>query len=117
MFTTKWSTSERKYDVTVDRDVKVRMPDGTALDGNIYRPASNERFPVILGAHAYNKDLQSPPIRPVGFTPMRGYMESGDSTFAATESDFRPFRRYRRLPPPLLSRRDSGAWIHQPLAQ
>ena len=83
MFTTKWSTSERKYDVTVDRDVKVRMPDGTALDGNIYRPASNERFPVILGAHAYNKDLQSPPMRPLGFTPMRGYMESGDSTFFA----------------------------------
>ena len=83
MFTTKWSTSERHYDVIVDRDVKVRMPDGTLLDGNIYRPASNERFPVILGAHAYNKDLQSPPMRPVGFTPMRGYMESGDSTFFA----------------------------------
>ena len=83
MFTTKWSTSERKYDVIVERDVKVRMPDGTLLDGNIYRPASSERFPVILGAHAYNKDLQSPPMRPVGFTPMRGYMESGDSTFFA----------------------------------
>jgi predicted acyl esterase len=83
MFTTKWSTSERKYDVIVERDVKVPMPDGTLLDGNIYRPASSERFPVILGAHAYNKDLQSPPLRPVGFTPMRGYMESGDSTFFA----------------------------------
>ena len=33
MFTRTWSTSERKYDVTVDRDVKVRMPDGTLLDG------------------------------------------------------------------------------------
>ena len=83
MFTRTWSTSERKYEVTVDRDVKVRMPDGTLLDGNIFRPASSERFPVILGAHAYNKDLQSPPLRPVGFTPMRGYMESGDSTFFA----------------------------------
>ena len=83
MFTTKWSTSERKYDVIVERDVKVHMPDGTLLDGNIYRPASSERFPAILGAHAYNKDLQSPPMRPVGFTPMRGYMESGDSTFFA----------------------------------
>ncbi len=83
MFTTKWSTSERKYDVIVERDIKVSMPDGTLLDGNIYRPASSERFPVILGAHAYNKDLQSPPMRPVGFTPMRGYMESGDSTFYA----------------------------------
>jgi predicted acyl esterase len=83
MFTTKWSTSERKYEVSVERNVKVRMPDGILLDGDIYRPASNERFPVILGAHAYNKELQSPPIRPVGFTPMRGYMESGDSTFFA----------------------------------
>jgi X-Pro dipeptidyl-peptidase (S15 family) len=83
MFTTMWSTSERRYDVIVERDVKVRMPDGILLDGDIYRPAANERFPVILGAHAYNKDLQSPPLRPVGFTPMRGYMESGDSTFYA----------------------------------
>ena len=59
------------------------MPDGVTLDGDIYHPASGERFPVILGAHAYNKNLQSPPMRPVGFTPMRGYMESGDSTFFA----------------------------------
>ena len=83
MFTTKWSTSARKYGVIVERDIKVRMPDGTLLDGNIFRPDSDERFPVILGAHAYSKDLQSPPLRPVGFTPMRGYMESGDSTFFA----------------------------------
>lgn len=83
MFTTKWSTSERNFEVVVERDVKVRMPDGTMLDGDIYRPFSNETFPVILGAHAYNKHLQSPPLRPVGFTPMRGYMESGDSTFFA----------------------------------
>ena len=33
MFTTRWSTSERKYDVIVERDVKVPMPDGTLLDG------------------------------------------------------------------------------------
>ena len=83
MFTTKWSTSERNFEVVVERDVKVPMPDGTMLDGDIYRPSSNEKFPVILGAHAYNKHLQSPPLRPVGFTPMRGYMESGDSTFFA----------------------------------
>src|SRR5574342_1247561 len=83
MFTTKWSTSKRNFGVVVEHDVKVRMPDGTLLDGDIYRPAANEKFPVILGAHAYNKHLQSPPLRPVGFTPMRGYMESGDSTFYA----------------------------------
>ena len=83
MFTTKWSTSKRSFEIVVERDVKVRMPDGTMLDGDIYRPDSNEKFPVLLGAHAYNKHLQSPPLRPIGFTPMRGYMESGDSTFYA----------------------------------
>ncbi len=57
MFTRQWSTSKREYDVVVDRDVKVRMPDGTMLDGDIYRPKSDEKFPVILGAHAYNKNL------------------------------------------------------------
>ena len=73
MFTRSWSTSERKYEVIVHRDVKVRMPDGTQLDGDIFRPDSPEKFPVILGAHAYNKHLQSPPMLPIGFTPMRGF--------------------------------------------
>ena len=38
MFTRRWSTSERRHEVLVERDVKVRMPDGTVLDGNVYRP-------------------------------------------------------------------------------
>ncbi|HET7671554.1 MAG TPA: CocE/NonD family hydrolase [Burkholderiales bacterium] len=83
MYTRRWSTSPREHEVTVERDVKVRMPDGTMLDGDIYRPASSGRFPVLLGAHPYNKEMQSPPLRPVGFTPMRGWMESGDSTYFA----------------------------------
>jgi predicted acyl esterase len=83
VYTTRWSTSERTHEVVVERDVKVRMPDGTLLDGDVYRPATAGRFPVLLGAHPYNKDLQSPPLRPVGFTPMRGYMEAGDSHFFA----------------------------------
>ncbi|HEX6513134.1 MAG TPA: hypothetical protein VF157_12585 [Chloroflexota bacterium] len=71
MFTTRWATSERKYGVAVERDVKVRLPDGTHLDGDVYRPDAIGRFPVILGAHPYNKDLQSGPMKPVRFTPMR----------------------------------------------
>lgn len=83
MFTTRWATSEPKYEVRVERDVKMRLPDGTHLDGDIYRPKAPGRFPVLLGAHPYNKELQSPPIRPVGFTPMRGWMEAGDSMYFA----------------------------------
>ena len=74
MYTRRWATSPRIHEVVVERDVKVRMPDGTHLDGNVYRPASPGRYPVLLGAHPYNKDLQSPPLRPIGFTPMRGFM-------------------------------------------
>jgi predicted acyl esterase len=83
MYTRSWSTSEPEHEVVVERDVKIELPDGTHLDGNLFRPAGNGRFPVLLGAHPYNKDLQSPPMRPVGFTPMRGYMEAGDSMFFA----------------------------------
>ena len=68
MFTRTWATSEREHDVVVERDVKVRLPDGTSLDGDITRPATPGRFPVILGAHPYNKDLQSPPLRPISAT-------------------------------------------------
>ena len=81
MFTRTWSISERKYDVAVDRDVIVEMSDGVKLSGDIYRPEASGRFPVILGISPYNKHLQSPPMRPVGFTPPRGFMESGDPNY------------------------------------
>jgi len=83
MFTTRWATSERKYDVVLDRDVTVEMPDGTRLNGDIYRPDADGEFPVILGVSPYNKHLQSASMMPVGFTPARGYMESGDPNFFA----------------------------------
>jgi predicted acyl esterase len=81
MFTQSWSTSERKYEVGVDRDVLVRMPDGTHLSGDIYRPKTDGRFPVILGISPYNKHAQSAPMRPIGFTPKRGWMETGDPNY------------------------------------
>lgn len=81
MFTQTWSTSARRYPVVVDRDVKITMPDGTILDGDIYRPDAPGKFPVILGISPYNKDLQSAPMRPVGFDPIRGFMETGEPNF------------------------------------
>src|SRR5829696_580755 len=83
MYTTKWATSERQHDVVVERDVMIEMPDGVRLNGDIYRPAAEGRFPVILGISPYNKHLQSAPMMPVGFTPKRGFMESGDPNFFA----------------------------------
>lgn len=43
-------------DVTKDSDVEVRMRDGVMLRLNLFRPAGEGRFPVILSAHPYGKD-------------------------------------------------------------
>jgi len=43
-------------DVTKDADVAVEMPDGVTLRLNLWRPAGDGPFPVILSAHPYGKD-------------------------------------------------------------
>ncbi len=43
-------------DVTKDEDVEVRMRDGVVLRLNLFRPAGDGPFPVVLSAHPYGKD-------------------------------------------------------------
>ena len=43
-------------DVTKDEDVPVRMRDGVTLRLNLFRPAGEGPFPVIMSAHPYGKD-------------------------------------------------------------
>ena len=43
--------------ITVDFDVPARMRDGTLLRANIYRPAGEGRWPVLLTRLPYGKDL------------------------------------------------------------
>lgn len=64
MFGKSWRTSERKYGVLVERDVKIAMSDGVHLNADIFRPASDGRFPAILGFHPYDLRAQSAPIFP-----------------------------------------------------
>lgn len=42
--------------VTKDEDVAVTMRDGVRLRLNLFRPAGDGPFPVILSAHPYGKD-------------------------------------------------------------
>jgi putative CocE/NonD family hydrolase len=55
--------------VTVERDVPVRMRDGTVLYADVYRPAAPGRYPAILLRTPYNKSfgriayLQLDPMR------------------------------------------------------
>jgi hypothetical protein len=92
MFSTKWTTSERKYNkIICERDVRVRMSDGTELSADIWRPDSKEKFPGILGIHPYPQQPQTAPIMPNSFSSVthphpgeekgRGWIESGDPNF------------------------------------
>lgn len=81
MFTRMWKTSERTHEVTVERDIRVPVRDGTILVGDLFRPAAKGKFPVLLGAHPYNCEIMSAPLRPIGYGNLRGYMEAGDSKF------------------------------------
>ncbi len=42
--------------VVVEHDVEVRVRDGTILRVNVFRPARDGRFPVLMCAHPYGKD-------------------------------------------------------------
>jgi predicted acyl esterase len=42
--------------ITKDHDVPVRMRDGVTLRLNLFRPAGEGPFPVIMSAHPYGKD-------------------------------------------------------------
>jgi predicted acyl esterase len=81
VFTQKWKTSERKHEVLVERDIRIPMRDGTILSGDLFRPASGGKFPVVLGAHPYNCEIQTAPLRPIGYGNLRGYIEAGDPEF------------------------------------
>jgi putative CocE/NonD family hydrolase len=81
MFTQQWKTSERKYEVIVERDVRIPVRDGTLLAGDLFRPAGPGKFPVILGCHPYNCEVQTAPLRPIGYGNLRGYIEAGDPAF------------------------------------
>ena len=91
MFGKTWKTSERKYGVIVERDVKIRMSDGIEINADVFRPDSTERFPAILGFHPYNQAAQTAPIKPDSFSTNffkhpdqeegSGYLESGDPNF------------------------------------
>ena len=47
--------------ITVERDVAVKMRDGVVLHADIYRPKTEGRFPVLLQRTPYNKDGEVDP--------------------------------------------------------
>ena len=58
--------------IRFERDVTVTMRDGTALRVNVFRPGRPGRFPVLLSAHPYGKDVL-PRRSPFGYLPPARY--------------------------------------------
>src|ERR671937_1805734 len=80
--------------VTSDFDVPAPMRDGTILRANIYRPAAEGRWPVLLTRLPYGKDL---PVGSAALDPVQavrqGYVVIVQDTRGrlASEGEFRPF--------------------------
>ena len=73
MFGKRWSTSERKYGVVVENDVKIPTRDETVLNADIFRPdEDSEKFPAILGIHPSSR------INLPQFDPRRTRRQQGD---------------------------------------
>lgn len=86
MFSTKWRTSERKYNVLVEADVKIPMTDGVKLSCDVFRPDSNEKFPAILGFHCYHQSAQTGPIKPTSISTVQWRHRGQERTNASLES-------------------------------
>src|SRR5688572_3700203 len=74
------AASEKRCAVLFEPDVPVRLPDGTVLRGDLYRPKASGSFPALVSWSNYAKELQNTgiplPIHEVGVTATivsRGY--------------------------------------------
>lgn len=56
--------SKEKSIVVQERDVPIRMRDGTILAADIFRPEAEEKFPALLALSPYGKEKQSLAIPP-----------------------------------------------------
>lgn len=81
MFSTKWETSPRRYEVVHDRNVAIPVRAGFTIDCDLLRPDSDGKFPVILCMFPFDKDVQTEPRMPVAICPELVMVEGGDFNF------------------------------------
>ena len=55
LFLWTWAWAADQYEVTIERNVQVKMRDGVVLRADIFRPKSEGKFPVLLERTPYNK--------------------------------------------------------------
>jgi hypothetical protein len=83
--------------VVVDKHVEARMRDGTVLRADLYRPAAEGRYPVLVQRTPYNKDLLA--LTGMTLDPLRaaqaGYVVAIQDVRGRWASDGGPFFMYR----------------------
>lgn len=88
-------TTQAKQQITVDFDVPAKMRDGVTLRANVYRPASEGQWPVLLTRLPYGKDLPGgTSIMDPAQVARRGYVVIVQDTRgrAASEGEWDPMR-------------------------
>ncbi|MBI2294676.1 MAG: hypothetical protein HYU76_01200, partial [Betaproteobacteria bacterium] len=51
-----YRASQPKHELVIEKDVEIPVRDGARLKADLFRPASNGRFPVIMNIGGYRKD-------------------------------------------------------------
>ncbi len=81
-----------EYKVIVERDLPMRMRDGTTLRADVYRPDAPGKFPVLVMRTPYDKSQQLALVEKDYFPP-RGYVLAVQDTRGrfSSEGEFTPF--------------------------
>src|SRR5437868_2592855 len=85
------TTAQTLYRVAIQQSVKVKMRDGVFLAADIYRPVSDQKFPVLLERTPYNRAGEAAMANALA---SHGYIVVLQDTRGRYESggDFYPFR-------------------------
>lgn len=83
MFSTSWTASPRVFRAVRERDVKIPVSAGFALQCDVVRPDAPGRFPVLLSLAPYPIDDQMAQIVPGPMRYHNAHMEAGDPYFYA----------------------------------
>src|SRR2546426_2437318 len=81
-------TRHPEFEVEIEREVPVPMRDGTVLRADVYRPAADGRFPVLVERVAYELGARVGAYGP--YYAQRGYAVVGQNVRGAYAS--RPVR-------------------------
>ena len=69
--------------ISIEKNVAMAMRDGTTLRGDLYQPAAEGKYPVLLQRTPYNKELW--PITAMTLDPIR----AAEAGFAVIIQDVR----------------------------